>query len=214
MKTLVVVNPKGGTGKTTVATHIAAAFAVSGLKTALADLDRLKSALAWLKQRPDTAATIKPINWSRGRGDMPGKIQRLIMDCPAQIRSDDLAEVIQAADVLVCPIQSSFFDRQAALRFLAKVAEIKEVRKGHVPVLAVANRLRPTDREATALEALLQTYNHSLAAQIPERSIYPSLAGDGLSVFDLTTSTARREQHDWMPLLEAIEGLWSQNAEA
>ena len=216
MKTLAVINPKGGTGKTTVATHIAAAFAVSGLKTALADLDRQKNALAWLKQRPDTAASIKPLNWSRGRehAKIPRKIQRLIVDCPAQIRSSDLAEVIRTSDVLISPIQVSFFDEQAALRFLAKIAEIKEIRKGTAPVLAVANRLRPTDRKAKALEALFQTHGHSLATRIPERSIYPGLAGEGLSVFDLKTGAARKEQLNWMPLLETIEALWSENAES
>ncbi len=209
IRTLAVINAKGGTGKSTIATHLASALAESGLKTALAEADGQKSALTWLKRRPEAAAPIVGLDWRREIGKVPDKIQRIVIDCPAQIRSACAREIVRMADAIVVPTQASFFDEHGTLRFLNKVAEIKKIRKGKIPVLIVGSRVRLNSREARMLETIMLGNGYGVAAQIPERALYPRLASEGLSVFDISSKAALKEQEHWLGLLVALEALWA-----
>ena len=86
MITVLVANTKGGCGKTTIATHLAAAFATTGLRAALADVDKQGSSLGWLKTRPDTTAPIQALDWRDGPGKLPKDTDRLVIDAPAGMK--------------------------------------------------------------------------------------------------------------------------------
>ena len=208
-RTLAVINAKGGTGKSTIATHLASAMAESGLKTALAEADSQKSALTWLKRRPGKAAPIAGLDWRRNIGGVPDSVQRVVIDCPAQIRSARTREIVRMADAIAVPTQASFFDEHATLRFLNRIAEIRKIRKGRIPVLIVASRVRLNSREARMLETVMLGNGYGVAARIPERALYPRLASEGLSVFDMSSRTALKEQEHWLDLLVALEALWA-----
>ena len=209
IRTLAVINAKGGTGKSTIATHLASALAESGLKTALAEADSQKSALTWLKRRPEAAAPIVGLDWRREIGKVPNKVQRIVIDCPAQIRSARAREIVRMADAIVVPTQASFFDEHGTLRFLNRVAEIKKIRKGKIPVLIVGSRVRLNSREARMLKTIMLGNGYGVAAQIPERALYPRLASEGLSVFDISSKAALKEQEHWLGLLVSLEALWA-----
>lgn len=203
--TVAVVNLKGGTGKTTVAIHLAAAWAASGLRAAIADLDGQKSAQAWAKRRPETAAPVAAVNWRRAFGRCPARTQRLVIDCPAGLTSKLAKRVVAEAELVVVPLAATFFDEHSTLRFLKRIETLKCVRKGRTAVLVAANRVRPDSKEAAALEALMLGHGHRLIGVIPDRSIYSRTAAQGLTVFDLATRAAREQQEHWMHLMEAIE---------
>lgn len=205
MRTILVINLKGGCGKTTVATHIAAAMARSGSATGLADLDRQGSARRWLKLRPARAEAIQGLDWSKALGKPPRRVDRLILDSPAGLRGDALTAAVNLADCIVAPILPSVFDEMATDRFLKRIDKIKAVAKGATPTLLVANRYRPNSIAGRRLEAYIAGAGRSLTARIVERALYADLATQGLTLFDQTTASARRIQEEWMPLLESVD---------
>jgi len=205
MRRIVVVNLKGGCGKTTVSTHLAAAMSRSGARTALADMDRQRSALRWLALRPEDAAPIEGLDWSKGEEKASRKIERLIVDCPAGFRGAALDEMVKSADVLVTPLLPSVFDEMATLRFLKRLDRIKAIRKGKTGAVLVANRYRKGGRAAQALEAFIEGNGRELTARLSERAAYADLAARGLTAFDLNTKAAAALIEEWMPLIVAAD---------
>src|SRR5262249_40895288 len=101
---ILVTNIKGGCGKTTIATNLAAAIAQSGFVTALADLDRQRSSKSWTERRPESLAAVQVVDWTKKIGALPGGIERLIMDTPAAFKRKQLEEMVAAADLVLVPV--------------------------------------------------------------------------------------------------------------
>jgi chromosome partitioning protein len=204
-KHISVINWKGGCGKTTIATHLAAALASSGLETGLADYDRQGTAKLWEKLRPRDAAKISVVDWRKKFGQCPSTLQRLIVDCPPSLRTKRVRAVIAESNIVVVPLLSSIFDEMATLQFLKRLEDIKSVRKQRKHVLLVANRYRSGRSATQRLEEFLSSEGLLLTARIPEREMYSDLARDGLTVFDRQSNAARDQQRAWLPLLHAVE---------
>jgi chromosome partitioning protein len=200
-----VINLKGGCGKTTVATHLAAAFALSGLDTALADFDRQKNALLWHKLRGRRKPRIRVVDWRDKFGKVPKGALRLVVDCPASLRARNAREVVKQSDLVVVPVLPSIYDERSTEMFLKNLEALKQVRKGRKPILLVANRYRPNSAAAKRLEEFVLAKQHLLVARIPDRAVYPAAAEEGLTVFDYSTNAAREQQNMWLPLLAAVE---------
>jgi len=202
---ILVTNLKGGCGKTTIATNLAGAFARGGLPTTLADVDRQRSSLAWLGLRAATAPAVHGVDWRKQPGEVPADTARLVIDAPAAIRVKEVEELLVAADLVIVPVLPSLFDEASSARFLARLDELKPVRKGRKPVLVVANRLRARSRAVQRLEAFLAELGHPPVARLADRALYGELAIKGLSVFDAPAREAAATRTEWQPLLRAIE---------
>lgn len=202
---ILVSNLKGGCGKTTIAVNLAGAFARSGLVTALADADRQRSGLAWLARRPTELPPLAGLSWHKEPGAIPAGTARLVIDAPAALRGKEVEELLELADLVVVPVLPSPFDEAASERFLARLDELKPIRKGRKPVLVVANRLRPRSRAVGRLETFLARLGHPPAARLAERSLYGELALEGRSLFDASSRLAQAAVEEWGPLLRAIE---------
>jgi chromosome partitioning protein len=204
---VLVTNIKGGCGKTTIATNLAAAFAAGGFTTGLAEVDRQKSSLSWLKLRDGRSRPILPLDWRKEPGEVPEEVQRLIIDAPANLRMRHVDELIQSADLVVVPVLASIFDESSTERFLAKLDELKPIRKGRKSVALVANRLRPRSKAAQRLEAFLGRIGQPIAARLSDRAVYGELALQGLSIFDVDGHLVRPVRDEWRPLLQTIDEL-------
>jgi chromosome partitioning protein len=201
---VLVANTKGGCGKTTVSTHLAAAFAGDGRRTALADADRQRSSLEWTRLRPGTAPPIAGLDWSKDLGAPPKDLDRLVIDAPAAMRKKDVFELVRMADVIVVPVLPSVFDQGSTLTFLARLHELKSIRKSRKPVGVLRNRVRPRTRAAARLARFLGEVEHADLGALRDRAIYNDVAAEGLSIFDLPGPRAATLREDWAPLLGYI----------
>ncbi|MBC7906605.1 MAG: ParA family protein [Rhodospirillaceae bacterium] len=205
MLSVLVGNIKGGCGKTTIATHLATAFAAQGLKTAIGDCDRQRSSLNWLKRRAETAPPILGLDWSRDLGDAPKGIQRLVIDAPAAMHHKDVEELIGISDVVVVPVLPGAFDQDATAHFLKKLSEVKAVRKNKRVVAIIGNRLRPGTKASEGLAVFFASLGFPVVARLRDSQIYPNLAESGSSVLEGTDRRARDYAAEWAPLLALLK---------
>lgn len=206
MKTILIANQKGGCGKTLTAITLASALAARGDKVALADADPQKSSLRWLKLRPDTASAIIGLDWRNEKsiGDAPKKTDWLIIDAPGALTGEHAEQLIAECHAIITPVQPSFFDVDSTQRFLKNIEDIKRIRKGKTSVHLLANRVRAQAVTNQQLNQFFDKIGQQPIAWITERSAYPQLAAEGLSVFDRPQKLYRDIQTQWQPVLDVL----------
>lgn len=203
MQTLLIANPKGGSGKTTLATNIAGFLAGKRQRVVLADEDPQQSTTHWLARRPPLFPSIhaKPADKHELKDIDP---QWLVIDSPARIDGAQLRVELRRADALIVPIPPSVFDMAATARFLANVAESKTVKDGELPVALVAMRVDVRTHSAAELDEFLKATGFPVIAHLRDTQIYVNCARDGLSVFDLPRSRGEQDWEQWRPLTRWI----------
>ncbi|MDR0236949.1 ParA family protein [Acinetobacter sp.] len=206
MKTILVANLKGGCGKTITAITLATALAQKGYKVALADADGQKSALQWLKQRPEHAATIQSLDWRHEKsiGDAPKNLDYLVIDAPGALTGEHAEQLISECHAVVTPLQPSFFDIDSTRRFLKHIQDIKKIRKGKISVHLVANRMKANSSSSKDIQQFFEKIEQQPVAWISERTAYGQLAMQGLNIFDKTQKNFLTIQEQWQPLLDAL----------
>ena len=205
MQTIVVANPKGGSGKTTLATHVAGWLAGKRHRVALQDLDPQRSSAEWLGRRPELFPRIfgvPPAAKSRDVKDHGA--QWLVVDTPAGLHGEDLREAIRRADVMLVPLTPSAFDMAPTQHFLAAIHDYKAVRKGELAIGIVAMRVDARTLSAAELDEFLKTFEFPVVAHLRDTQVYVHCARDGASVFDLPRSRGEQDWEQWRPLTRWI----------
>lgn len=194
VRAILIANPKGGSGKTTLATNIAGYLASRGKQVALLDLDRQKSATQWLAGRPSGLPPIHALTGEHGRNE---RCDCLVIDTPAGLHGRNLEHVLKLAHRVVVPIAPSLFDIHASSDFLRHLHEEKQVRKGRAVVGVVGMRMDPRTRAALTLEQFLKELDLPVLAYLRETQVYVNAAFEGRTLFDLPSSQAERELEQW-----------------
>lgn len=194
MKTVLIANPKGGCGKTTLSVNIAGCLANQGKRVAMLDLDRQQSATLWLSTRPADLPSIQALG-SRKEHEHPH--DWLVIDSPAGLHGKNLAHAIKLAHKIIVPVAPSLFDLQASCDFLQMLSSEKAVRKGKCQVGIVGMRMEMRTKAAWALEHFLSTFDLPILACLRETQIYVNAAFEGKSLFDLPHHLAERDLEQW-----------------
>lgn len=207
MRTILVASSKGGAGKSTVSTNLAAYFAVEGKATALLDADRQKSATHWCEKRAHMESAVLPLDGTRRGWDksLPEGIQRLVVDAPAGAMADDLTAFLDMADAVIVPVLPSAIDLEATVPFLNTLVAHPRVKKGKLPVGILANRLKPWTSASQQAVAQLKTWPYPVVGELRDTQAYVLMAALGKSLFDYHSEQIRSHQEDWAPLLRWLK---------
>lgn len=200
MRSILVANPKGGSGKTTLATNLAGYLAGLGRQVVLADLDRQQSAAGWLKRRP---AQLPTIHGHQAPKPTP-KPDWMVIDSPAGLHGDKLSAAVKLAELVIVPVQPSAFDMLATGDFLRVLREEKAVRKEKSLVAMVGMRVDPRTKSAAELGEFLLAAEFPVLTYLRDAQLYVQCANEGASLFDLPPSRAGRDAEQWQALLEWI----------
>ena len=208
MKTILIANPKGGAGKTTLTTNLAAVLAARGETVYLWDLDRQKSSLNWLAIRPAHLPTIVRLDHARqrgregeGEGEGEGK-GVLVLDSPAGLHGEKLAELVKRVEKVIVPIVPSSFDFAATQNFLNELLQEKSIRKGKAFVAIVGMRVDARTRAAEKLDEFLAPIDLPVLTHLRDTQNYVTAAFEGKSIFDMAPSTVAQDIVQWQPILK------------
>ncbi len=206
MDTILIVNPKGGSGKTTLVTNLAGYLARQGEMVNLIDTDKQKSSIAWLKHRSPHLPTIFSTH-THNFANFSVKPSWSIIDTPAGLNEEILKKLLKKVDLVIVPIQPSFFDFQATQSFLEILNTKKPIRKGQTSVALVGMRVHPRTITAQQLEDFLKRQGFPIFTYIHDAQIYLQMASKGFTLFDLSPAKAKTHIEQWQPITE-----WIQNA--
>jgi chromosome partitioning protein len=207
MKAILVANPKGGSGKTTVATNLAAALSGRGERVYLWDLDRQKSALEWLALRPPSAPWIQRLD-ARVPNEDAGEHGSawMVLDSPAGLRGKNLGHALKIAHKVIVPLQPSVFDMAATRDFIGLLSSEKAVRRQRASIGIVGVRVDPRTKAAATLVAFLGQFQLPVLAFLRDTQFYPNAAFSGRSLFDLPAYLVQRELEQWSRIVDWVMG--------
>lgn len=201
MKVIVVANPKGGAGKSTLSTNIAGYFASQGHAVMLGDADTQQSSKFWLSQRPQTLPKISTWEFQADlvlTAKPPAGTTHVVIDTPGGINGWRLQEVIQRADKVIVPIMPSVFDMHATEDFLSRLVEITKALPTDVRV--IGNRIDSRTISAANLRKFVESLDVQVLSYLRDTQYYLHMAAHGLSIFDLAPSKVQKDLEQWQPI--------------
>ncbi|MNL05519.1 Chromosome-partitioning ATPase Soj [compost metagenome] len=207
MPVVVIANPKGGVGKTTLATNLAGYFARHGHAVMLGDTDRQQSSRAWLGLRPAAAPPIRTWEINGDHIARPPKgTTHVVLDTPAGLHGWRFADVMKLAHRVVVPLQPSMFDILATQDFLTRLADEKRVRHGEVAVGVIGMRVDMRTRAAEQLQRFVEGLGLPVLGYLRDTQNYVQLAAHGLTLWDVAPSRVARDWEQWQPILHWLDG--------
>jgi chromosome partitioning protein len=198
---IVIANPKGGVGKSTIATNLAGYFAKKGHQVMLGDVDVQQSSRAWLALRPASLPPIYP--WEIGDGHIgrpPKGTTHMVLDTPAGLDNAHLDEVMRIADKVIVPLQASMFDILATQNFLQKLVS----RRGKLEIGVLGMRVNIRTRAADQLAHYVRNLGVPVLGYLRDTQNYVQLAAIGATLWDVAPSRVEKDVEQWEGLLDWI----------
>ena len=211
MRHIMVLNAKGGCGKSTLATNIASYFATEGAAVALADYDPQRSSLDWLARRPENRPTIAGVaGFEDGLRHAPRNADFLIIDAPARSHGTELVDLVKHAETIVVPVLPSTIDMQATTTFLEELRGVSKVARKQAKIAAVANRVRDNTLIFDDLDEYLTKAKIPYVAALREAQNYVRAYTRGIGIFELPEYLAWPDWDEWEPLTAWLRSKRSQ----
>ena len=204
MPVIVVANPKGGVGKSTLSTNIAGYLASKGHAVMLGDVDRQQSARTWLSLRPAGAAPIG--TWEVAHDEIvrpPKGTTHVVLDTPAGLHGKRLDEVMRLADKVLVPLQPSIFDIHATHEFVRALQAHR--RSDKVQIAMVGMRTREHTIATDQLRSFLGGLGVPLLGFVRDTQNYVHLAARGLTLWDVGSNRFERDLEQWQPITKWLD---------
>jgi chromosome partitioning protein len=206
MRHILVTNSKGGCGKSTIATSLAAYYASEGYATALADFDPQASALSWLEERPADYAPITGVaGFDDGLKTVPRGTEYVVIDSPARTHGKELTELVKRAETIIVPVLPSPIDIKAAERFVEELLNVAKIADKRAKAALVANRVKENTLIFEELDAVLSKLKVPYIASLREAQNYIRAYQRGLGIHELPPYLAWPDWEQWDPLLEWLD---------
>ena len=211
MRHIMVLNAKGGCGKSTLATNIACYFANEGATVALADYDPQRSSLDWLERRPEDRPEIIAIKgFESGLRGVPRSADMVIIDAPARSHGKELTDLVRHAETIVVPVLPSTIDMQATTTFLEELRNVGKIERKQAKFGLVANRVRDNTLIFDDLDDYLTKAKAPYVAALREAQNYVRAYTRGLGIFELPEYLAWPDWDEWEPLTAWLRSKRSQ----
>jgi len=210
MQRIVVLNPKGGSGKTTIAINLASYLASRGQIPVLMDFDPQGSSLRWVKKRKPTQATIHVVAAFEKEGRttrafqlrVPAEATHIIIDTPASIDARHFPEMTREADKVIVPVLPSDIDINACSNCVRDLLLVAKIKRDENRLGVIANRIRRNTLTYQALIRFLQTLGVPIVATIRDSQNYVRAAELGIGVHEMKSYVAQEDVEQWRPLTE------------
>ena len=213
LRKIVVLNPKGGCGKSTLATNLAGYLASNGNPAAIMDFDPQGSSMRWLKIRPGNSAPIHGISAFDVRTSVtrswqlrvPPSIRYLVVDSPASVPPENLAELTSGAHAILIPVLPSDIDVHAASLLMKDLLLIAKVSRRMGRIGVVANRVRENTVAYRKLMRFLKSLSISVVGVLKDSQNYVHSAERGLSIHEMPTVRMKQDAERWEPIIRWLE---------
>jgi chromosome partitioning protein len=221
MQTILVINSKGGSGKTTLTTNLASYYASKKVRTAIMDYDPQGSSIQWLRLRPDEADKIHGANAAPAKGAIPLRsthawvpldTEVVIIDAPAGVKGLLLQEIVRKSNFIVIPVAPSPIDIHATADFIKELFLFGGARNSKVKIAVVANRVRNSSSPVyESLERFLNSLKLPFLTSIRDAENYIHAAEKGLGVFEMDEAATMAERRELMPILKWLNAYFPSN---
>lgn len=215
MQKILVINSKGGCGKTTVATNLASCFAAQDLTTALLDFDPQGSSIRWLNLRPKSRPAIYGVHVASRKNNtgvtrsfqmrVPPETERMIIDAPAGVSGHELKDLISLVDTIIVPVLPSSIDIHAVTRFIEELLVFGKVRQMGINVAIVANRAKKNTLTYQSLERFLKSLKLPFVTTLRDTQNYIHAAERGIGINEMWDKRADSDKLQWRPLMRWLE---------
>lgn len=215
MQAILVINSKGGSGKTTLTTNLASYFASKGHKTAIMDYDPQGSSLQWLKVRPAQKPTIHGANAAQSKKHghlrsiamaIPRDTEYLIIDAPAGVEGLMLQEMVRKCHYILIPVAPSAIDIHATADFIKELLLVGGIRYKNIKTGIVANKLRNTIPVYEPLQRFLDALKLPFLTKLSDADNYIFAAEQGLGVFEMDEYDTYKERNEIQPIIDWLMG--------
>lgn len=202
MRTIMVLNAKGGCGKSTLSTNLASYFAVvRGQKVVIIDFDPQGSSIAWLKARGEREPIILGLPAWEKSVRIPKSVDVVILDTPARVQGQELSQLVRRVETIIVPVLPSPIDMRAAADFLKALLLNGKISRKQTKVAVVANRVRENTLIYQSLQAFLKSLKIPFLTSLRDTQNYIRAEDQGLGIFEMPASQVWQDLEQWQPLL-------------
>jgi chromosome partitioning protein len=211
MRHVMVMNAKGGCGKSTLATNIACYFATEGYKVALADYDPQRTSLDWLEMRPEDLPKITGIPaYDEGLRGAPRDTEVLVIDAPARTHGSEMNELVRRAETILVPVMPSPIDLKASAHFMGELLELGKVQREQARLAVIANRVRENTLMFDELDKYLGKLKVPYLSALRQSTNYLRAYQRGMGIFELPEYLAWPDWQQWEPITKWLGSKKSQ----
>ena len=214
IKRILVVNTKGGCGKTTITTNIASHYAQRGLNVRLFDHDNQGSSLAWINRRSASFNQIHGVDASKNQDHrltrswklrVPPETDVSIIDTPAGADIMELSALFQTNDSIIIPVLPSPIDIHATAHFIKNLLTTGKARKKMIRIAVVANRVRKNTLVYQSLQRFLSSLNIPFVSSLRDTQLYTRAIELGVGVQEINSPRSKIDKEQWAPIVKWID---------